>query len=284
MTPTCLARGDLVALLLATSLSACANTGPIPFPPLASAEHGADHRDAAPTEGSFVIQGALIYREPVVLPPEAMARVQLVRLGPNRVARGVLSTVWVAGPMTPPVPFRLTWTPKRTLPLATDEQLAVVAMVMVDDEVIFTSLAPGRLHFPVYPRTRAATRAMGWDRRVGEGKISSTAHGPRPLPPRAESEYWMRAVFHSPRGGFDNHLRLKRECPFMSTVMIKVAGEGLVAKAHRLAEPGPTTGSSIIYEVSDVPEGLSAEDVVARFKGFKAPQDRYEIAFSELPA
>lgn len=69
----------------------------------------------------------------------------------------------------------------------------------------------------------------------------------------------------------------------MSTVMIKVAGEGLVAKAHRLADPGPTSGSSIIYEVTDVPEGLSADDVVARFKGFAAPENRFEIAFSELP-
>lgn len=69
----------------------------------------------------------------------------------------------------------------------------------------------------------------------------------------------------------------------MSTVMIKVAGEGLVAKAHRLADPGPTSGSSIIYEVTDVPEGMTAEDIVARFKGFKAPENRYEIAFSELP-
>lgn len=69
----------------------------------------------------------------------------------------------------------------------------------------------------------------------------------------------------------------------MATFMIKVAGEGLVAKAHKLADPGPTSGSSIIYEVTDVPDGLTAEDVVARFKGFAAPKDRYEISFTELP-
>lgn len=101
----------------------------------------------APLPGAraAVVQGALVYREPVILPPEAMARVQLVRLGPNRVARGVLATVWVAGPMAPPVPFRLTWNPRQATPLAADERLAVVAMVMVGEEVLFTSLAPAAL-------------------------------------------------------------------------------------------------------------------------------------------
>lgn len=69
----------------------------------------------------------------------------------------------------------------------------------------------------------------------------------------------------------------------MATYMIKVAGEGLVAKAHKLADPGPTTGSSIIYEVVEVPDGLTAEDVIERFKRFKAPTDRFEISFAELP-
>lgn len=70
----------------------------------------------------------------------------------------------------------------------------------------------------------------------------------------------------------------------MASIKIKVAGEGLVAPAHRLADPGPTSGSSIIYEIEDVPEGVSADQVVAAFKKFAAPTDRYEIAFSELPA
>ena len=52
----------------------------------------------------------------------------------------------------------------------------------------------------------------------------------------------------------------------MASFMIKVAGEGLVAPAHRLADAGPTSGSSIIYQVSNVPEGTSADQVVAAFK------------------
>lgn len=70
----------------------------------------------------------------------------------------------------------------------------------------------------------------------------------------------------------------------MASIMIKVAGEGLVAPAHRLADPGPTSGSSVIYQVNNVPDGVPADQIVAVFKKFAAPNDRYEIEFSELPA
>jgi len=70
----------------------------------------------------------------------------------------------------------------------------------------------------------------------------------------------------------------------MASFMVKVAGEGLVAPAHRLADAGPTSGSSIIYQVDNCPEGVTSDQVVAAFKKFAAPQDRYEIDFSELPA
>ena len=70
----------------------------------------------------------------------------------------------------------------------------------------------------------------------------------------------------------------------MASIMVKVAGEGLVAPAHRLADSGPTSGSSIIYEVCNVPDGINADQVIAAFKKFAAPKDRYEIDFSELPA
>jgi hypothetical protein len=64
--------------------------------------------------------------------------------------------------------------------------------------------------------------------------------------------------------------------------MIKVAGEGLVAPAHRLADSGPTSGYAIIYEVQNVPDDVSVETVVSAFKKFTAPKDRYEIDYSEL--
>ncbi len=68
----------------------------------------------------------------------------------------------------------------------------------------------------------------------------------------------------------------------MASFMIKVAGEGLVAPAHRLADAGPTSGYAIIYEVQNVPEGIAVETVVTAFKAFQAPKDRYEIDFAEL--
>lgn len=68
----------------------------------------------------------------------------------------------------------------------------------------------------------------------------------------------------------------------MASFMIKVAGEGLVAPAHRLADSGPTSGYAIIYEVQNVPDGVPVDAVVTAFKGFKAPKDRYEIDYAEL--
>jgi hypothetical protein len=67
--------------------------------------------------------------------------------------------------------------------------------------------------------------------------------------------------------------------------MIKVAGEGLVNKAHRNSDPGPTTGSSVIYEVIGVPAGTSEDDVIELVKKVvdKVPHnDSYEVEFSAL--
>lgn len=68
----------------------------------------------------------------------------------------------------------------------------------------------------------------------------------------------------------------------MASFMIKVAGEGLVSAAHRLAESGPTSGYAVVYEVTNCPDNVTVDQVVSAFKAFKAPKDRYEIDFSEL--
>ncbi len=71
----------------------------------------------------------------------------------------------------------------------------------------------------------------------------------------------------------------------MSTVMIKVAGEGLVEKAHRLADPGPTSGSSIVYEVQNVPEDVDTDAVIAAIKKHKGEPPHnaaYEVDFTAL--
>lgn len=71
----------------------------------------------------------------------------------------------------------------------------------------------------------------------------------------------------------------------MASCMIKVAGEGLVDKAHRLADPGPTTGSSVIYEVINVPDGVAPEQVVEKVKGVwrNVPHnDSYEVEYTDL--
>lgn len=71
----------------------------------------------------------------------------------------------------------------------------------------------------------------------------------------------------------------------MPNFMIKVAGEGAIQKAHRLADPGPTSGSSIVYDVQNVPEGTSVDDVIAAFKTHKGKpphNDAYEVDFGAL--
>ena len=68
----------------------------------------------------------------------------------------------------------------------------------------------------------------------------------------------------------------------MASLMIKVAGEGLIEKAHRKADVGPTSGSSIIYEITDVPDGVGLEQVIAAFKGYKPVHNVYEIAYADL--
>ncbi|HYG89423.1 MAG TPA: hypothetical protein VD978_24565 [Azospirillum sp.] len=70
----------------------------------------------------------------------------------------------------------------------------------------------------------------------------------------------------------------------MASIMIKVAREGLVSKAHRNADLGPTSADSIVYEVQNVPDGVSADDDVAAFKGFKPAEAQYEIDWAALKA
>lgn len=68
----------------------------------------------------------------------------------------------------------------------------------------------------------------------------------------------------------------------MASIMIKVAGEGLVSKAHRNADVGPTSGSSVVYEVQNIPAGVSDEEVITAFKGFKPADKQYEIDWATL--
>lgn len=68
----------------------------------------------------------------------------------------------------------------------------------------------------------------------------------------------------------------------MASYMIKVAGEGLVTKAHRSADVGPTSGSSIIYEILNVPEDVTVDDVISAFKGYKPQEKVYEIDYAAL--
>ncbi|SMH54202.1 hypothetical protein [Azospirillum agricola] len=70
----------------------------------------------------------------------------------------------------------------------------------------------------------------------------------------------------------------------MASIMIKKAGEGLISQAHRNADVGPTSGSSVVYEILNVPAGVTADDVIAAFKTYKPADKVYEIEWSALSA
>ncbi len=67
----------------------------------------------------------------------------------------------------------------------------------------------------------------------------------------------------------------------MATYKIKLAGEGLVAPAHRLADPGPTSGSARIYEIT-CPDGVTVDEVITAFKARIPQGDRYELDWADL--
>lgn len=68
----------------------------------------------------------------------------------------------------------------------------------------------------------------------------------------------------------------------MASIMIKKAGEGLVSQAHRSADVGPTSGSSIVYEIQNVPEGVGVDDVIAAFRTYRPADKVYEIDWADL--
>ncbi|WP_029007840.1 hypothetical protein [Azospirillum halopraeferens] len=68
----------------------------------------------------------------------------------------------------------------------------------------------------------------------------------------------------------------------MASIMIKVAREGLISKALKTADIGPTSGDSIIYEIRDVPEGKTVDDVIAAFRTYKPGDKEYEIDWAAL--
>lgn len=68
----------------------------------------------------------------------------------------------------------------------------------------------------------------------------------------------------------------------MPSFMIKVAREGLISKAVKTADVGPTSADSIVYEISGVPEGKTLDDVIAAFRTFTPKPSVYEIGWADI--
>lgn len=70
----------------------------------------------------------------------------------------------------------------------------------------------------------------------------------------------------------------------MATIKVKVAREGLVAKAHRNADVGETSGDSVVYEIENCPEGAPVDAVIAAFRKYSPAAGEYWIDYAKLPA
>lgn len=68
----------------------------------------------------------------------------------------------------------------------------------------------------------------------------------------------------------------------MPNFMIKVAREGLISKAVKTADVGPTSSDSIVYEIQNVPADRTLDDVIAAFRTYATKDGVYEIDWSEL--
>ncbi len=72
----------------------------------------------------------------------------------------------------------------------------------------------------------------------------------------------------------------------MAVHMVKVAYEGLVTKALKNSEAGPTSGGSFIYEVEDVPAGITLDEVIEAVKkaGGKPKHKDHVVKWADLAA
>ncbi|TBW34494.1 hypothetical protein EYW49_18070 [Siculibacillus lacustris] len=71
----------------------------------------------------------------------------------------------------------------------------------------------------------------------------------------------------------------------MAVHLVKVAYEGLVTKALKNSEPGPTSGGTVVYEVQGVPPDLGIDDVVAAVRRVGGKPRRHvdhEVAWADL--
>lgn len=135
MRPAVAAAAAALGAVLA--LGGCAGSG-------ASVPSG----QGAAVAGQQILAGVLVWRERIVLPEAAEAHVQMVRFGPGGTVTAVLGETTVGGPMTAPVPFRLSYSPGAAA-VPPGERVGLVAMVELRGETLFTSLVPIAVPLPV---------------------------------------------------------------------------------------------------------------------------------------
>lgn len=108
---------------------------------------GAPDRTAAVAEGARTLDGYLLYREPLILPRDALAEVSLVRLAADGSVADVVAVDAVDGPLLPPIPFRLIYDPDYLR--AGSGDTALTATIELYGRTLFSSDRPLPVALPV---------------------------------------------------------------------------------------------------------------------------------------
>lgn len=130
------------ALLLALLLAACAGQTP-----------GTGEDGAAAGAVAEVLDGYLVYREPLILPPEALADVRLVRLDAEGTPDHLVAAAEMPGPLLPVTPFRLLYDPSYVA--AVGGRLGVAAVISVRHHTLFSTERPVPVTLPRSPAADA---------------------------------------------------------------------------------------------------------------------------------
>ncbi len=125
--------GALLSLLLTLLTAACAG-----------GEDAAEGDVGAAVE---VLDGYLVYREALILPPEAWADIRLLRLDADGEPVDLIAAAEVPGPLLPVTPFRLLYDPSYVND-GSSGALGVAAAITVRRLVLFRSERPVPVSLP----------------------------------------------------------------------------------------------------------------------------------------
>lgn len=133
-------------------------------------------------EAPQVLDGYLVYGEPLILPPEAVAEVRLLRRDGPAAGAEVIATADTPGPFVPPIPFRLLYDPLY-LRNSGGGTLVLTAVIELYGRILFRAEPPLPVVLPLAAADQPVVVPLigQW----GVVEISAPAPLPSPAPHRA---------------------------------------------------------------------------------------------------